>query len=338
MIEIDGSHGEGGGQILRTAVSLASVLRKSVHVSNIRSGRPSPGLSPQHLTSIEAAAELCDAEVEGLYVGSKEIAFEPGQLTGGDFEFDVGTAGSVSLVLQTCLLPASMSKSVVRIRIRGGTDVRWSPPIEYVAQVHIPLLERFGVSCELDIESRGFYPEGGGTIIATCAPSGGLHAVDLGTRGELKDILGIAFAQNLPEHVVTRMKHSALKSLVNFNRVKVQSQITSGSSTGAGIVLAARYEHSILGESVLGEKGVRAETIGESCAIDLMETIDSGATVDEHGLDQLLPYMALADGRSTVLVEGLTEHAKTNIWVIERFLGRRFVTSEDGGLVRICTV
>lgn len=132
MIEIDGSHGEGGGQILRTAVSLSAVTGEQVRIGRIRAGRPVPGLQPQHVTSIEAVAQVCGADVDGLFQGSKEIVFKPGQLVGGDFEFDVGTAGSTSLVITSCLLPGLMSKARLRITIRGGTDVRWSPPFDYL--------------------------------------------------------------------------------------------------------------------------------------------------------------------------------------------------------------
>jgi RNA 3'-phosphate cyclase len=338
MIEIDGSHGEGGGQVLRTAVSLSAVLREPIQVNGIRAGRPNPGLAAQHVSAIEAVAELCDARVDGLHVGSKEIAFRPGALTGGDFEFDIGTAGSTSLVLQACILPAATSKAPVQLTLKGGTDTKWSPPIDFMRLVHLPIVRRMGVSCDLDIVQRGFYPEGGGEIVAHIDPCPTLRGIDLGQRGGFVRLSGVAYAQNLPDHVVSRMKHAALKRLVDHANVKVDSDLRSGRSTGAGTVLASEYENTVLGESALGERGVRAETLGETCAADLVETMRSGATADGHMLDQLVPYMALARGESVVIGEELTGHAETNIWVVERFLGERFKTSRRDGAVEIRSI
>lgn len=335
MIEVDGSHGEGGGQVLRTAVSLSAVLREPVRITGIRSGRPTPGLAAQHVTGVMAVAELCDAEVDGVHVGSKEVVFRPGDLTGGEFEFDVGTAGSTSLVLQACILPAALSKAPVHLTVRGGTDTKWSPPIDYMRLVHLPMIERMGVPCEVDLVRRGFYPEGGGEVTARIGRCAGLRGVEAVEKGDLAGVAGVVYAQNLPEHVVTRLKHSVLKGLVGHAEAKVESDQRSGRSTGAGVVLAARYGNTVIGESALGQRGVRAETLGEACASGLVETMRSGATVDEHMLDQLVPYMALAEGGSAVVAEELTGHAETNIWVAERFLGGRFRIARGGGLVEV---
>jgi len=314
------------------------VTSEPVKIFKIRAGRPNPGLSPQHVTSIEAVAEICGASVDGLFAGSKEIVFRPGQLIGGEYEFDVGTAGSISLVMQSCLLPSIMSKSRVRMTIKGGTDVRWSPPIDFARMVHLPLLTRFGGTSDLEVISRGFYPEGGGEVVVETSPAGGVRPVDLSHRGEILSIQGIAFAQNLPEHVVSRMRHSAIKKLLNFREVHIESDVRKGHSTGAGIVLVAEFDNSLLGESALGAKGVRSETLGDSCAEDLLETVESEATVDEHMLDQILPYMALAAKGSRVLVEEMTGHADTNVWVIEQFLGERFSISKKEKLVEVATI
>lgn len=338
MIEVDGSYGEGGGQILRTAVSLSAVLNEPARITDIRAARPNPGLAPQHVTGIGAVAELCDAEVDGLRVGSKEVVFEPGTLTGGDFEFDVGTAGSISLVLQACMLPAVMSKAPVRMTLRGGTDTKWAPPIDFLTLVHTPLVQRMGASWDIDIVSRGFYPEGGGEVDVSIDPCQALRAIRLGERGPLLRISGVAYAQNLPEHVVSRTKHAAMKHLVGYGDVKVVSDLRSGRSTGAGIVLAAEYENTVLGESALGQRGVRAEKLGETCAADLAETMRSAATVDGHMLDQLVPYMALAEGESLVIGDGLTGHAETNMWVAELFLGKKFKTARSESGVEVRTV
>ncbi len=335
MIEIDGSHGEGGGQILRTAIALSAVTGKDVLIGNIRAGRQNPGLSPSHVTSIEAVAELCDAEVDGLFAGSTNIVFKPCQLTGGSFDFDVGTAGSIALVLQSCLLPAAMSKSGVNLVVKGGTDVKWSPPIDFMRLVHLPILTRFGPACDLEIISRGFYPEGGGEVSVEISPVTKLSGLDLGERGDVLSIDGCAYAQNLPEHVISRMRHSVQKNMLDFKRIRVDSDIRKGHSTGAGIVLAATCENSIIGESALGAKGVKSEVLGENCSSDLKEVLLTNASVDQHMLDQILLYMALAQGGSRVLAEELTSHAETNIWVIEKFVEKRFSVEEKNGLTEI---
>ncbi|MDD1773125.1 MAG: RNA 3'-terminal phosphate cyclase [Methanomassiliicoccales archaeon] len=338
MIEVDGSLGEGGGQILRTSVSLSAVTRKPVKIVNIRAKRKNPGLAPSHLTSIDSVARISDADVDGLYPGSQEITFSPRELLGGEFEFDVGTAGSISLVLQTCLIPAALSKSRVVINVKGGTDVNWSPPIDFMRMVHLPILERFGPSCDLEMTARGFYPEGGGEVRLEVSPVSKLQAVKIEERGQVRSVEGVAYAQNLPEDVALRIKHAAIKKLADFKAVTIELDFRRGHSTGAGIVLVARCDNTLLGASVLGAKGVRSETLGENCALDLAETVHSGATVDEHMLDQVLPYMALAEGNSVVLADEMTAHAGTNISVIEKFLGKRFSVEEAGELVRIETL
>ena len=338
MIEIDGSKGEGGGQILRTSIALSAVGSQPVRIKNIRANRPNPGLAPSHVTSIEAVAKIADAEVDNLYPGSKEIVFRPQQLVGGEYEFDVGTAGSISLVLQSCLIPAALARSRVVMTIKGGTDVRWSPPIDYMRLVHIPTLRAFGPSLDLDVIARGFYPEGGGEVVAEVSPAGGLSAVDVGSQGKVLRIEGVAYARNLPEHVVTRMKHSALKSMLVPREVKIESDPGKGHSTGAGMVLAAVCENTVLGASALGGKGIQSEVLGENCARDLLETLSSLATVDEHMLDQIIPYMALAKGRSRVVAEEITNHARTNVEVVEAFLGKRFDIAESDGLFEVTTV
>jgi RNA 3'-phosphate cyclase len=314
---------------------MSAVTSQPVRIFNIRAKRPNPGLAPSHITSVEAVAQIADAEVDGLYPGSKEIVFKPQQLTGGDFEFDVGTAGSISLVLQACLIPAALSKRTVRLDIKGGTDVKWSPPVDYMRLVHVPMLGLLGVSCDIQVESRGFYPEGGGRVIAEISPVSKISCQEFRSTGSVLAIDGTVFAQNLPEHVVSRMKHAALMKLIDLPSVRVESDHRKGHSTGAGIVLAARCENSILGESALGERGVRAERLGEDCAANLIETVRSGATVDEHMLDQILPYLALADGQSIVVAEELTMHAETNMRVIEKLLGRTFETANRDGLVEV---
>jgi RNA 3'-phosphate cyclase len=336
MIEIDGALGEGGGQVLRTAIALSAVTQQPVRIVRIRAGRANPGLSPQHVTSIEAVAALCDAMVDGLGVGAREIEFHPGALLGGSFRFDIGTAGSIPLVMLSCLLPAALSSGRVEMTITGGTDVRWAPPIDHFMRVHAPIAEKFGLRCSAELVSRGFYPEGGGEVHMEVVPSGGLRGVSLLERGTVTRVGGVAYSQNLPEHVVGRMRHAAMKKLVSIGSVEIESDIREGHSTGAGIFLMADCGKTLIGQSALGQRGVRAEVLGESCASDLMESVSSAATVDRYMLDQTLLYMALAHGPSVVVGEEMTGHAETNIAVIEKFVDRRFgVAKNDDGSVEV---
>lgn len=197
------------------------------------------------------------------------------------------------------------------------------------------MIEKFGASCSAEIVARGFFPEGGGEILLETAPAGQLAGCELGPAGKALSIRGVAFTQNLPEHVAARMRHSAMMRLVRFADVNLSADHRVGRSTGAGMLLTAQCENSVLGASALGERGIRAETLGEGCAEDLIETVDSGASVDEHMLDQILPYMALAKGGSSVLAEEVSGHANTNMLVIEQLLDRRFSVKRMDDLVEI---
>lgn len=334
-IEIDGGQGEGGGQIVRTAVALAGALGKEIRIYNIRKGRKPAGLRPQHLAAVSLAAEICDATVSGLKAGSTEMEFAPGTITGGEYEWDVGTAGSVSLVLQTCLIPALFAKAPIRLKIMGGTDVPWSPPIDYLDCVFLPVIQRLGANVELEIEQRGFYPSGGGVVVANISPVGGLGSIDLSDRGELREIYGRVASRNLPQHVADRMRNSARKVLSAYPSVRIETDSASGPSTGVSIVLVGRFERTHLGASVLGEKGLPAEKAGESAAEFLSESISSGETLDEHATDQIIPFLFLAKGSSVFKTSELTLHAKTNISVVRQFIDRRITLTQEDRLVRV---
>src|SRR5438094_5669890 len=204
MIEVDGRYGEGGGQVLRTAVALAAVLSKEIHVFNIRAGRAEPGLRPQHMTGVKAAAELCSANLQGLEDGASEFVFRPGELRAGTFRFDVGTAGSVTLVLQTLMPILAFAPGPVQLEIAGGTDVKWSPPIDYVRLITLPILKKIGYQGELELARRGHYPKGGGLVkFSTRGPSK-LQPLIGEKPGSVSKIYGISHAVALPRHVAER--------------------------------------------------------------------------------------------------------------------------------------
>src|SRR5438309_1855645 len=213
MIEVDGSYGEGGGQVLRTAVALAAVLSKEIHVFNIRAGRAEPGLRPQHMTGVQAAAELCSANLQGLEVGATEFVFKPGKLRAGTFRFDVGTAGSVTLVLQTLMPILAFAPGSVQLEITGGTDVKWSPPIDYLRLVTLPILKKIGYQAQLETVRRGHYPKGGGLVKFSTKGASILHSLTDVSPDSISKIYGTSHATALPRHVADRQAAAASKNL-----------------------------------------------------------------------------------------------------------------------------
>lgn len=338
MHEIDGSYGEGGGQLLRTAVALSAITGEAVHVRNIRANRKNPGLAPQHLTAVMAVANLCGAEAEGLEVKSREILFRPGRLRGGRFDFCVGTAGSITLVLQAALPVAVACGETTWLRVTGGTDVRAAPPLDYFRHVLLPLLSRMGVRVQIDVLKRGYYPRGGGEVAVEVLPFRPLRPLVLDASGALEQIRGFAHIANLPDHIVQRMAHSALAELSAFPAPSIdQAVLGADQAIGAGgaIVLVARMAHTILGASATAQRGVPAELLGAEAGRLAREEILSGATLDIHAADQVLIYLALAGGASRFLARSLSSHTLTTIWLLEQFLPVRFNILEANSLVRI---
>jgi RNA 3'-terminal phosphate cyclase (ATP) len=330
MIEVDGSYGEGGGQVLRTAVALAAVLSKEIHVFNIRGGRAEPGLRPQHMTGVKAAAELCSGHLEGLAVGSTEFVFKPGKLRAGSFRFDVGTAGSVTLVLQTLMPMLAFAPGPVQLDIVGGTDVKWSPPIDYIRLVTLPILKKIGYNGHLETVRRGHYPKGGGLVrFSTQGPSK-LQPVTNDKPGSISRILGVSHATALPSHVAERQATSAKKQLedAKFPSPSIDLEVVddrSQSSPGSGIVLSADNQNgNILGSDALGERGRPAEEVGSTAGKILVEEVQSGACLDRHMGDMIVPYLVLAEGASEVSISRVTLHTMTNAKVAEWLTGTRF--------------
>lgn len=323
LMEIDGSHGEGGGQLLRTAVALSVIAGKPLRIVHIRARRDNPGLAPQHLTAVRALAELCDAEVEGLVPKSQQLVFRPGLLRAGAYEFDVGTAGSIALVLQALLPVAIASGAAFSFRIRGGTDVRGAPPMDYLRYVLIPLLEKMGAQVRVDILRRGYYPRGGGEVQVEVPACSGLRPLLLDTQGELRAVRGYAHVANLPEHIALRMAQAARAALGAPAATHIASAILGHDAAigmGGGILLTACCKHTVLGASALAERGVPAERLGEAAARELRVALESGATLDPHAVDQMPIYMALAAGPSRFHAQALTSHAETALWLIGQFL------------------
>ncbi|NPA84817.1 MAG: RNA 3'-terminal phosphate cyclase [Crenarchaeota archaeon] len=328
MVEIDGSFGEGGGQILRTSVALSAVTLKPVRIYNIRAKRSKPGLRRQHLTAVKALAEMTDAEVEGLYVGSTEIIFKPKRLKAGSFKFDIGTAGSVSLVLQAVTPAALFAPGPVRVWLRGGTDVPMSPPVDYLRFVFYPLLERFGAKTELVLRRRGHYPKGGGVVeFEVPSPPRRLEQWGEVERGEVLKIRGLSHCVKLPKHVAERQARAAKEFLERHGYRNVEIDLEwypperdPHLGPGSGIVLWAITERSLLGGDSLGARGKRAEAVGEEAARKLVEDLSTGMALDRHMSDMIVPYVSLACGGTEVGGAKLTMHAWTHVHVVKKFL------------------
>lgn len=333
-VVIDGSLGEGGGQVLRTALSLACLTGRRVQVSKVRAGRRNPGLAAQHLTALRSVAALCAGEVEGDSLGSTEVMLEPGRAAhGGEYSFDVagvaegGSAGSVSLLAQALVPPLALANGLSRLTLKGGTHVRWSPSFEYLEQVFLPRLAEIGIRTACHLEAWGFYPAGGGEIaleIEGVGPGASLRPREWIDRGPLARISGSAIASNLPAHIPQRMTDRARSLLAGSGaRFAVTPRRVRGAGPGAGLFLVAEYEAVAAGFTAHGEPGKPSERLAEEAAEQLLAFDGSTAALDRHLSDQLLLPLALVPGRSAFTTPVVSEHLTTNALIIKQFLGSR---------------
>jgi RNA 3'-terminal phosphate cyclase (ATP) len=331
MVTIDGSHGEGGGQMLRTALTLSAVTGQPMRVERIRAGRKTPGLRPQHLTAVHAAAAVCKAQLEGDELDSQVLTFVPGgPPRSGEYVFDVaeaaqgGSAGSVGLVLQTILLPLALGEGQSHLTIRGGTHVPWAPPVSYLTEVFLPTLARMGIRAQIELIRWGFYPAGGGEIQVQIEGKATLDPIQLTRRGELRRVWGTAAAMNLPAHIPQRMANRAHNVLAEAGvGAQVEPRRLRGAGPGAGIFLFAEYASTggsiTAGFTAYGHKGLPAERVAEAACESLLAHHRSGEPADPHLADQLALPMALAQGESQVATSQISRHLLTNTWVVEQF-------------------
>lgn len=321
---MDGSRGEGGGQILRGAVALSCITGKPVRIFNIRACRPNPGLQPQHLAGIEAAAKVTGGRVEGLGIGSREIIFYPGRIVAGRYAFDVKTAGSVTLIMQTILPVLGFANGESEVALSGGTDVPWSPPIDYVKYVLLPWLDLFGLSAAVEVERRGHYPKGGGKVILRVNGSTGFSAIRSIERGKVEGIRGVSHSVSLPPHVSRRQAEGARVALASagFANVRIAEEVGSALGPGSGVTLWCETGGTArLGADALGAREKRAEEVGREAAERLIAEMQSGMAADRRLGDMVILYMAVAKGKSELGVTSLTRHAETMIWLSQMFLG-----------------
>lgn len=325
MLEIDGSEGEGGGQSVRTAVALSALTGVDIHMTRIRENRPTRGLSRQHCTAVDGVARMSGSQVEGNQPGSRDLTFRPGDKRVDDLTLDVGSAGSISLVMQALLLASRFHICGARMDITGGTNVMWAPPVDFYSQVLFPLLSRMGFEADMSIIERGFYPEGGGRVIVNVCPPREIKPLNITELGDFKRVEGICYSRNLPGRVADDIISSAEERLKDITAdISINREISEGRSSGAGISLVAVFENGRLGSSVLGSRGYPAAHVGRDAANDLLRELGSGSTMDVHAADQMLPYMALAEKECEFRVRKISKHLLSQMDILEKFLDVRF--------------
>jgi RNA 3'-terminal phosphate cyclase (ATP) len=323
MIEIDGAEGEGGGQILRSSLSLAICTQQPFRITNIRANREKPGLMRQHLTAVKAAAEICAADLTGAELESRALTFRPGRLAAGDYSFAIGTAGSSTLVFQTVLPALLTAAGPSRIRITGGTHNRGSPPFDFLARSFLPLLARMGARVELALTHYGFYPRGGGEIRAQITPAR-LDALDLKDRGAWVRGYAEAYIAALPLHVAQRELEVIGRAMAWTPSQLHLRGLPNDSGPGNAVTITLEFQNVSEVVTGFGEKGVTAETVATQTVAAARHYLSGRAPVGEHLSDQLLLPMALGAGGSFV-TDKITPHLRSNVAVIEQFTTRRVI-------------
>ena len=350
MIELDGNYGEGGGQIVRTALALSVLTGEGFYVKDIRKGRKKGGLKAQHLTCIESLEKLCNAKVEGAELGSDYIKFEPRKFRAKNTKIDIGTAGSITLLMQGLLLPCLFANSRMKMTIKGGTDTQWSMPCDYFKEIYIPQLKKYA-RVDVELLKRGYYPKGGGEVSIFVDPKykaseyGSFtdfmkhireegRRIELLEQGSLEQIKGISHASQSLEkaHVAERQAEAARMELQKLGvPIDIRTEYCDTYSDGSAVVLWAIFSKNDeidannpvrIGADSLGKRGKRSEAVGKEAADRLVKEIGYGAPVDEYLADNLIPFLGLSGGR--MRVAKISNHTTTNIYVAEKFLGKIF--------------
>ncbi len=321
MIEVDGSLGEGGGQILRTALFLATATRQKLRIVNIRSGRKRPGLRPQHLQCVTAAAEICGGQVEGAKLDSQELIFYPGEIRPGIYRFDIGTAGSAALVVQTIFLPLSTALGSSKVTVIGGTHVPWSPCFQYLDWHWLHFMRKIGFQADLSMKQAGFYPQGGGQIQAEIKTAQTLQPLRLQERGRLLQVRGISGVANLPRKIAERQRNRVVNRIgpkYPLNDLRVVN--LPSKFKGTALVLLAEFEHTQVCFFGLGALGKPAERVADEAITGLVEFMETEAAVDPFLADQLLLPLTFTPGKSVFSTSKITQHLVTNAEVIQKFI------------------
>jgi RNA 3'-phosphate cyclase len=320
---------------------MASILNEELHIYNIRKKRGQPGLRPQHLEAVNVAAKLAGADVRGAVLGSQELWFRPSGIVGGEFEAEIGTAGSIPMLLLAVLPICAFARKPVRLQVRrGGTDVRSSPTVNYLKYVLVPVLSKMGLQVELEVKSYGYYPVGLGEVVMRASPAPALGGLRLAEFGKVEELGGISVCTFLKERRVAERQAEAAAALLGREghdaRIGVFYDASNPMQKGSSLALWARTDRgALLGADAIGELRKTSEAVGKEAAQNLMEELRARATVDVHLADMLIPYVALSKVNSMYYTRSLTEHLATNIWLAEEFLDAKFATEKEGGLYRV---
>ncbi|WP_332819765.1 RNA 3'-terminal phosphate cyclase [Sphingopyxis sp.] len=334
MIIIDGSEGEGGGQVLRYACALSLMTGEAFTIGNIRGGREKPGLMRQHVTAIEAACVIGGAECTGLAVGSNSISFRPGRVTPGDYHFAVGTAGSTALVLQTVLVPLMLADAPSRLVIEGGTHAMAAPPFEFIERTLLPVINRMGPTISARLVRHGFFPRGGGWIEVDIVPAA-LRPVECAERGALRRVGATAILAGIPFDVGDRELKTAAKTLPDWPPESfVTRQLPADQGPGNALLLEAVFDNVTEIMSAFGKIGVPAERLAKTAARRMAGYLACEAFAGPYLQDQLILPFAIAGGGHFSTVK-LSQHTLTAAALVERFLGTgvRFAEHEDGAIL-----
>jgi RNA 3'-phosphate cyclase len=341
MIEIDGSQKSGSGTILRLSVALAAITKEPLHIYNIRQNRPQPGLKHQHLEAVLTAAKLCNAKVQGAALGSRELWFTPKQIKGGNIEAEIETAGSIPMLLLATLPICLLADNSVRLHVaKGGTDTTHAPTINYMRYVLLPSLKKMGTEADITVQKYGYYPKGMGEATMTVKPNHTLKPIWLENFGKIKGISGVSVCTFLADRQVAERQAKAAEDYISQSGYDVSIDVVNDQSNpfqkGSSIVLWAETDTGIIiGADAIGQLRKTAEAVGKEAAEKLITELTVEPTVDVYLADMLIPYMALAQGKSAVLARTISEHIESNIWLIEKMLNVQFTTQKVNNLYRI---
>jgi RNA 3'-phosphate cyclase len=341
LLEIDGGQKSGSGTILRLSMALAAIAGQPLHICNIRQSRSQPGLKPQHLEAVLTVARLCNAEIKGASLGSKELWFKPHEIKGGKIEAEIGTAGSIPMLLMAVMPICVFAKQEVRLHVaKGGTDTKNAPTINYVRMVLLSTLSRMGLDGSVTVHKYGYYPKGMGEVTLTVNPCRKLKPIRLERFGNLKSVKGISVCTFLADKRGAERQRNAAKDVLCKNGYAVDIQVVNDTSNdmqkGSSIVLWAKSDESaVIGADAIGELGKPSEAVGREAAEKLCTEISAKPTVDVHLADMLIPYLAFAEDSSVFLARQVTGHLETNIWLVEKMLGTKFNVSKENDLWKV---
>jgi RNA 3'-terminal phosphate cyclase (ATP) len=341
MVEIDGSQKSGSGTILRLSIALASIKNQPLHIHNIRQNRPQPGLKHQHLEAVLTAAKLCNAKVQGATLESRELWFTPEQIVGGNVEAVIETAGSIPMLLLAVLPICVFAEKPVRLHVaKGGTDTTHAPTINYMRYVLLPKLRRMGIDAQITVQKYGYYPKGGGEVTMIVNPNREIQPFRLLDFGKLESIKGVSVCTFLADRQVAERQAQAAQKYLSQNgcnsAIDVLNDASNPYQKGSSIVLWAQTSTgTTLGADAIGEMRKMSEAVGKEAAQSLITELSAQPTVDAYLGDMLIPYMALAEGKSAFLVRTITEHIESNIWLIEKMLNVKFTIGKVNNLYMI---